>query len=147
MRKLFASALVVGLLTLIAANLSGAPDRTADLKKADQDWAASVAARNLDQFMGFVRDDSYMSGPEGKWMHGKDAIRAEWTKMLADQTFKLSWTVDSADVSKDGSLGYTRGTFQGGQGTAKFSGSYATVWQKDKDGKWRAQVDMATAAQ
>jgi ketosteroid isomerase-like protein len=94
--------------------------------------------------MSFVRDDMYMCGPNGKWVHGKDAVKDTWTKMLADQTFKLSWTIDSADVSKDGTIGYTRGSFQGAQGNATFSGSYATVWQKDKDGKWRAQVDIAT---
>src|SRR5215467_5834363 len=145
MRKLVSIALTVGLLTLVAANLSGSPDKTADLKKADQDWAKSVAARNLDQFMSFVRDDAYLCGLDGKWRHGKDAVKADWTPMMADQSFQLSWTIESADVSKDGSLGYTRGTFSGSKDGKPFSGAYSTVWQKDKDGKWRAQVDMATA--
>jgi ketosteroid isomerase-like protein len=120
------------------------PDRTADLRKADQDWAKAVAARNLDQFMGFIGDDAYMCDLDGKWIHGKKAIKADWTKALADPTFKLSWTIDSADLSRDGNMGYTRGTFQGGQGGKPFSGGYATVWKKGKDGKWRAQVDIAT---
>lgn len=145
MRKL-AAALLIGFVSLLALNLSGAPDKTADLKKADQDWAAAAAAKNVDQFMGFVSDGIYICGLDGKWTHGKDATKAEWTKMLADPTFKVSWTIDSADVSKDGSMGYTRGSFQGAQGTAMFSGSYATVWQKEKDGKWRAVVDIATPA-
>jgi ketosteroid isomerase-like protein len=79
-------------------------------------------------------------------MHGKDAIKADWTKALADPTFKLSWTVESAEVSKAGDMGYTRGSFSGGQGNDTFSGSYATVWKKDKDGKWRVAVDIASAA-
>ena len=140
MRKIIAAVLLLGCISFLAA----AADRTDDLKKADQDWARSAQARNLDQFMGFIRDDAYMCGLDGKWGHGKDNIKADWAKLLADPTFKLDWTVDSAEISKSGDLGYTRGTFQGGQGKASFSGSYATVWKKDKDGKWRVAVDIAT---
>jgi len=141
MRKLFLAVLLMASVTFLA----GAPDRTADLKKADQDWAKATAARNLDQFMNFIGDDAYMCDLSGKWMHGKDAIKADWTKALADPTFKLSWTVESAEVSKAGDMGYTRGSFSGGQGNDTFSGSYATIW-KDKDGKWRVAVDIASAA-
>jgi ketosteroid isomerase-like protein len=142
MRKLFAATLLLASITFLVAS----PNYTADLKKADQDWAKATAARNLDQFMSFIHDDAYMCDLSGKWMHGKDAIKADWTKALADPTFKLSWTIDSAEVSKGGDLGYTRGSFSGGQGNDTFSGSYATVWQKDKDGKWRVAVDIASAA-
>lgn len=132
---------------LLCASLSlMAADRTDDLKKADQAWAKSVADRNIDQFMGFLGDDAYMCDLSGRWMHDKDTIRSDWTKTLADQTFKLSWTIESAEVSKDGLMGYTRGSFQAGQGGAAFSGSYTTVWHKDKDGKWRVAVDIASAA-
>ena len=64
---------------------------------------------------------------------GNQAIKDLWSKMLADPNFKLSWTVDTADVSKD--LGYTRGTFSGSAGNQPMSGSYTTVWKKDKAGK------------
>jgi ketosteroid isomerase-like protein len=43
-------------------------------------------------------------------------------------------------------MGYTRGSFQGSQSDKPFSGSYATVWKKDNDGKWRVAVDIASAA-
>lgn len=106
----------------------------------------TVAARSVDQFMGFIGDDAYMCDLSGKWMHGKETIKADWTKALADPTFKLSWTVESAEMSKDGRMGYTRGSFQGSQSDKPFSGSYATVWKKDKDGNWRVAVDIASAA-
>ena len=135
---------VAALVLVCASCLSFAADRTTDLKKADQDWAQSAVAKSVDQFMSFIGDDAYACGLDGKWAHGKDAIKAEWLKMLSDPSFKLNWTVESAEVSKDGGFGYTRGTFQGGQGSTSFSGSYATVWKKDKDGKWRVAVDIAT---
>jgi ketosteroid isomerase-like protein len=141
----FWAALFVVSASLLALNLMGSPDRTAALKKADQDWAKTVTARNLDQFMSYIGDDAYMCDLSGKWMHGKDSIKADWTKPLADPGFNLNWTVESADVSRDGTLGYTRGSFQGGQGSTKFAGSYATVWKKDKDGRWRVAVDIAAS--
>jgi ketosteroid isomerase-like protein len=141
MRNLFAAALLV----LCATFLTGSPDRTADLKKADQDWAKSAGARSVDQFMSFIGEDAYACGLDGKWAHGKPAIQDEWSKMLADPSFKINWTAESAEVSKDGNLGYTRGTFTGSQGNSAFSGGYATVWKKDKDGKWRVTVDIASA--
>ena len=137
---------VAALVLVFASCLALAADRTTDLKKADQDWAQSAVAKSVDQFMSFIGDDAYACGLDGKWAHGKDAIKAEWTKMLSDPSFKLNWTVESAEASKDGGFGYTRGAFQGSQGSTSFSGSYATFWKKDKDGKWRVAVDIATPA-
>src|SRR5947209_20084619 len=107
MRQILAVALLLGCISFLAAGA----DRVDDLKKADQDWAKSAQAKNLDQFMSFIRDDAYLCDLTGKWMHGRDAIKADWEKALADPTFKINWTVDSAEVSKSGDLGYTRGTF------------------------------------
>jgi ketosteroid isomerase-like protein len=140
MRKLIAVVLFVA----FGAFLALAADPTDDVKKADRDWAQAAGSGNIDQFMSFIADDAYVSGNDGKWVHGKQAIRDLWSKMLADPNFKLSWTVESADVAKD--MGYTRGTFSGSQGNSPMSGSYTTVWKKDKSGKWRAVVDIAAPA-
>jgi ketosteroid isomerase-like protein len=141
MRKLFATALLV----FCATFLAGSADKTADLKKADADWAKAAQAKSVDQFMSFIGDDAYACGLDGKWVHGKAAIQDEWKQMLSDPNFKLSWTNEAAEVAKSGDIGYTRGTFTGSQGNSAFSGSYATVWKKDKDGKWRVAVDIASA--
>jgi ketosteroid isomerase-like protein len=146
MRKLFVATFTIVLAMILVGHLAGSPDRTADLKKADQDWAKAAAAKNVGQFLTFIGEDAYMCDLSGKWMHGKDVIKADWTKAFADPTFKLSWTVESADVSKGGDMGYTRGSFEGSQGNSAFHGSYATVWKKDKDGKWRVAVDIASPA-
>jgi ketosteroid isomerase-like protein len=145
MRKGFSAVLIVGLLTVLATTLIGSPDKAAALKQADQDWAKAAQSKNVDQFMSFIGDDPYACGLDGKWAHGKPAIEAEWKQMLSQPDFKLSWTNESAEVSKSGDMGYTRGSFEGSQGNEKFSGSYATVWKKDKDGKWKVAVDIASA--
>lgn len=135
------------MLTVAAAlSLAVAADSLADLKKADADWSSAAQSRNIDQFLSFIGDDAYMSGPDGKWIHGKEAARTAWAGMLGDPNNKLSWTAESADVSKDGSLGYTRGTYQGSMGGKPMSGAYSTVWKKQSDGKWRVAVDIASPA-
>ncbi|HET9839857.1 MAG TPA: DUF4440 domain-containing protein [Candidatus Angelobacter sp.] len=146
MRKFFVIVLIAALATFLAASLAGSPDKTAELKKADQDWAKAAQSKNVEQFMSFIADDAEACGLDGKWAHGKAAIEAEWKQMLSDPGFKLNWTNEAAEVSRSGDLGYTRGTFEGSQGDNKFSGSYATVWKKGKDGKWKVAVDIASAA-
>jgi ketosteroid isomerase-like protein len=127
-----------------ATNIAANP--TSELKSADENWSKASETKNLDQFMSFFADDVYDSGPDGKWIQGKAAIRDRWSRMLTDPGFKLSWTVDKADVSKDGLFGYTRGTFQGSVGGKPMTGSYATVWEKGKDEKWRSTVTIASGA-
>jgi ketosteroid isomerase-like protein len=138
--------LIATLLLALAAGMATAADPAADLKNADQGWSKACEARNLDQFMSFVGDEVYASGPDGRWVHGKAAMREGWSKMLSDPNFKLSWAVDTAEASRDGHFGYTRGTFQGTMGGKPASGSYATVWKKGKDGKWQVAVDIASAS-
>jgi len=138
-------------LTLIATvaaaiTLAVAADSVADIKKADADWNSAAQGKNVEQFLSFIGHDAYMSGPDGKWIHGKEAARSMWSSMLADPNFKLSWTAESADVSKDATLGYTRGTYQGTLGGKPMSGVYSTVWKKQTDGKWRVAVDIASPA-
>ena len=129
-----------------AITVASAADPAADLKKADAAWSSAAQSKNIDQVRSFIGDNADASGPDGTWVHGKDAIRSEWSQMLADPSFKLSWTADSAEASKDGTLGYTRGTFQGSMGGKPVSGTYATVWKK-QNGKWLVAVDMATPAE
>src|ERR1051326_3867323 len=104
MRKLFSIALIFGLITFLAASLAGSPDKTAELKKADQDWAKAAQAKSVDQFMSFIGEDAYACGLDGKWAHGKPAIEAEWKQMLSDPNFKLNWTNESAEIAKSGDL-------------------------------------------
>lgn len=131
------------LLALAAGGAVAAGDPTDALKAADQAWSKATQDKNLDQFMSFVGDDIYMSGPDGKWMHGKAAVHDAFAGMFKDASLKLSWTIESAEVSKDGRMGYTRGTYSGTMGGKPMAGAYTTVWRKGSDGKWRVAVDIA----
>lgn len=127
----------------MTAGLAVVADRTSDLKSADQNWSKAGEAKNLDQLMSFVADDVYASGPDGKWTQGKATMRYDWSRMLADATVKLTWTVNAAAVSKDRRFGYTRATFQGSMGGKPMSAGTPQYGRKEKDEKWKVVVDIA----
>jgi ketosteroid isomerase-like protein len=63
--------------------------------------------------------------------------------------FHITWTPESAVVSKSGDLGYTTGTNEmsvpdpAGKVT-KIVGRYLTVWRRESDGRWRCVEDYST---
>ena len=61
----------------------------------------------------------------------------------------LKWKPQKVDVSPDGELGYTYGTWeysvQGKDGKIKKqSGNYVTIWKKQNDGSWKYVLDGGT---
>jgi hypothetical protein len=61
--------------------------------------------------MGFIGDDAYTCDLSGKVDARQRRHQGKLDKTLADPTFKVSWTVDSTDISKGGEVGYTRHRF------------------------------------
>lgn len=90
-------------------------------------------------FLEFLADDGLVFQPEA--INGKDY----WTSR-AESPALLSWRPNWADVSSDGMLGYTTGGWEfrpkGKTGEPGAYGQYATIWQKQPDGKFRAVLDL-----
>ena len=84
-------------------------------------------------------------------MIGKAAAQARYAarKQAGPITTTLSWAPDNAEVSGDGTFGYTDGhwLYQGksAKGAAiHFTGHYVTVWRKAPSGGWKVVADMGT---
>ena len=62
----------------------------------------------------------------------------------------LSWVPEFADVSADGTVGFTDGrwSFDGAPDAKRrrfhATGHYLTVWRKDASGNWKVAADMGT---
>jgi ketosteroid isomerase-like protein len=123
------------------------PKALEGLKSVEQKWAQTIANRDINAFMTFLRENEVNMWLDYKWITDKDAIRKEWEKRLTDNNFSLIWEASSIEVSKDGSMGYTRGPYQYKKDGMQFLGNYATVWQKTKDGDWRVIDSMALPVQ
>lgn len=77
-------------------------------------------------------------------VEGIEAIKNLLEKR-SDSAFILTWEPLLAKMAASGDLGYTYGTFKvtgrhAGDSISE-EGTYATIWQKQADGKWKALLD------
>ena len=125
-----------------------------DLIAADTAFSAmSVAKGDSAAFLAYLADDGRMFGTGNLApLIGKAAAEASFKSMESGNGAKstLSWVPDFANVSADGTLGFTDGhwTFDGAPDAKgqRFhaTGHYLTVWRKDASGTWKVAADMGT---
>jgi ketosteroid isomerase-like protein len=80
-------------------------------------------------------------------IEGKPALREYYSKMFAGREFRLHWWPVQADISADGTLGFTFGrasiSWRDENGKEqKRESRYTTLWRKQKDGTYKVVFDM-----
>ncbi len=113
------------------------------LLKADTAWSATVG--DAEAFISYLAPDVYFLPPDQPRIQGADAFRAAIEELLASGV-ELKWTPDVAQVSANGDLGFTLGSFKltadGPDGpTVSAVGKYATNWRRDENGDWKVVAD------
>lgn len=114
----------IWLVALVA--LTALPDRERDraaLLAADRELA-----RSTDLLSAFADDAAYLY-PGARLVRGKNAIRALLDSAGAGD---LTWTPEYADVSDDGTLGYTYGWTRSGDQ----QGKYLACWRRREGRSW-----------
>ena len=67
--------------------------------------------------------------------------------LFGDPTLRLVWDPDTATIAAGGDLGYTIGRYQlrrlspDGSFAVLSTGRYLTIWRKQADGSWKAELD------
>ena len=142
--------LLLPLLVLFCANAQAAPgssDWSADEKaiaQTDNDFYSATVARGGAAWGEFADDTARL--PD---MKSKAEIVATFTKIYAAPGYKLIWHPIYAHVFGD--VGITSGSYEShitgktGEDIAK-TGTYVTVWNRQKDGSWRFVWDGGTQA-
>lgn len=151
MKKGILSVVLMGIMALVCATCQGQvglteQDRAAIRKVSDQavgmavgpnvDWGAYV---NL-----YYAEDAKVFVPGLPILEGREAIKAAFAAMGALQEEK--WT--SLEIEGRGDLAYERGTYSmtiipPGMSTATTEiGKDIVVWQRQKDGTWKAIRDI-----
>jgi ketosteroid isomerase-like protein len=151
LQRLLVGAALVGLAVACRTSTDGAaaPD-VAQLLKTDREWAGLAGAgRNADSIVSYWTDDARILLPGAPVVSGKTAIRETVGGMLKIPGFHITWTPDSAVVSRSGDLGYTYGNNEvtAPDSTGKLvttHARYITVWRKGADGRWRCVQDYST---
>ena len=126
-----------------------------DLLATDRAFSAmSVAQGRHHAFLAYMTDDVRLYQGAHLPILGKDAARAYFAaEENADPAYakqKLEWSPLEAEVSGDGSLGFTRGTWtyterKADGALATSTGYYVTEWRKQPDGQYKFCLDIGGA--
>lgn len=93
-------------------------------------------------FLEFMEDDAVLLRNNYLPIVGADAVK--FVTAFNDSTFTIKWDPQGGDVSESEDMGYTWGIYTLTTQAGKQSGTYLTVWRKQKDGRWRFTIDAST---
>ena len=121
-------------------------DATTVLMDADRAFDRDTAARGLDGWMSWFAEDARIETSKDVLV-GKPVLREFYSKMFAAREFRIHWWPVQAQVSADGTLGFTFGravvSWRDEKGEMQKSESrYTTLWRKQKDATYKVVFDM-----
>ena len=144
--------LLASALSVIASTALAAPRD--DLMAADKAFSQlSVDKGSNTAFLAYMADNAHVfgTGNEPPMYSKAEAAKRFQTSGNGDPKLNvLSWEPDTAEVSKDGTQGWTDGhwIFESGPDDMgrrhHITGHYLTVWAKDAKGTWKFVADMGT---
>lgn len=92
--------------------------------------------------------DAVLMTPGMPMMKGQDAMRSGLKDLMADPNFKIDFASDRVEVADSGDMAATRGSYTltvtdpSTKQPINDKGSYVTVFRKQKDGMWKAVLDI-----
>jgi len=117
-----------------------------EILQADIDFSKLSEEKGRNEaFVSFCDEKVVLLSPNQMPLIGKDALEKKFLNR-SDKNYKLIWVPAFAEVSESGELGYTYGFYQleTADSTGKKlteEGTYATIWKKQSDGKWKFVLD------
>ncbi len=151
----FSALIVAALAAACAEQTAKQPVAPPDTRKADEaairaasaEWSKAAEAKDLDKAVSYYAEDAIFLVDKGAMVNGRNSIRMTWKDMLAPTAPTLTFATTYVEVARSGDMAYEYGTYklvsEAKKGKPKEEkGKYATVWKKQKDGSWRAAVDI-----
>ena len=124
-------------------------DRTVALERllqADRDFAVETGSRGSEGWASFFEEEGAVVRAGVGEIRGRDAVRRS-VSYLDDPTFSLSWDPARAELSEDGTMGFTTGPYEthflddeGKESAGR--GVYVSVWRLQSDGTWKIMMDL-----
>jgi ketosteroid isomerase-like protein len=146
-RNLLTAVLALALVIAGFPGKAAETDGAARLRDLEAEFVKATADRGLDGFMSYFAEDASEVENGGEIVTGKANIR----KSLEPWEVDLTWTPVKAEMAASGDLGYTFGNYvlkakdKDGHPVVHY-GKYATVWKKQKDGRWKVVMDMGNSS-
>lgn len=119
----------------------------ATLRAADSTLQRAVATRDVVATLALYADDAVLMPLAKPSASGRDAIREEWEHTFGIPGFANEARLTGVDVSDDGSMGVTRGTYEttmkapNGESVIE-RGKWVSVWRRTSGGPWRIVIDI-----
>ena len=122
------------------------PDQGEALMQTSRDWAKVAATGDVERTLSYWADDAIVLEPDQHAHIGKAAIRQMVQASMKIPKFTITWSPESAVISKGGEIGYliehNRVTFADSTGKVHTQfGKGVTIWRKDASGAWKCVVD------
>lgn len=112
-----------------------------ELYKADRDFSAlSEKTGFANAFVEYAHEDAVLLRPSRMPVVGRDEIVKLYERAKSSPVI-LTWEPLSGDISSAGDMGYTYGTYKVISGQDTTSGTYVSIWKKDREGLWKYVLD------
>jgi ketosteroid isomerase-like protein len=138
--------LIINLFLAISCTKNSKNNTSGVLLKTDSDFSKMSEISGMHKaFLSYFADSGVMLRDNGYPLMSKDSLISLFSKG-SDSTFALSWKPVYEKIAKSGDLGYTYGLYKRTiKSTGLVSrGTYVTIWEKQKDGKWKFVMDTGT---
>lgn len=142
-------------LMILVMSITSAVCGTADSKSNDQqlindaydEWVKATNARDIERWSVFLAPEVLFLPPDHSALSTHDSIREYYLKLFADPNFSLRCRQRSVEVAASGDLAWSTGSceasFSGPEGQRALGRSkWAKVWAKQRDGTWKARLNV-----
>jgi len=150
---------VILTVSVLALILGGCGDNSPAVNKlaieksvqdVEKGMSKALAGKDAAAFASNYAADAVLMTPGMPPMKGTDGIREGTSRMLADPNIKLDFASDRVEVADSGEMAATRGSYTmtatdpGAKKPVTETGSYVMVFRKQKDGAWKAVLNIST---
>lgn len=106
--------------------------------ETERAFAATMAARDFDQFSGFLSKEAVFMSPDGA-RRGSEAVAQAWRGYFDGPQAPFAWAPEQVEVLASGTLAYSSGpvTDRSGRQVGRFN----SVWRLEGPGTWKVVFD------
>ena len=124
-------------------------DETSTLRALQSQWYQDFAARDVARLTAYHASDGVVADPHGL-VTGTSAIQAMWQAAAADRSTTMRGDILRVEISESRDLAYILGRYittevdSGTQRLKSDTGTYVSIYRKQRDGSWKIAVDINT---
>ena len=130
-------ALVVSTVLLAAAAGADRAALTEQVRQAERAFAKTMADRDHAGFARHLADDTIFLG--SRPLRGKAEVAGAWKRYFEGARAPFSWEPERVEVNDAGTMGLSTGPVR--DETGKQTGTFSSIWRREKDGRWRIIFD------